>query len=390
MNLWTLWGKTMGPKEAKVTHPLLCHMVDVAEVVGAMWNGCLGEGLRQHVCQALGCDDSSARRTLMFWAALHDLGKASPAFQRRYAPAVAALEEQGLTFQREFGGDAGAWHGLISAWALPSLLEALQTPAPLARDLARGLGGHHGSWPPPRFDDGLNSDHTGGAAWDAARTQIAAELATLYSPASLLGRLSARPERQALVTLVSGLVSAADWIGSMEHHFSAAPGACDLSAYSEQAADHARNAIHELEWDAWQPPMEAAPFQTLFPTYSPRPMQQSIIDMAPKLNGPCLVLIEAPTGSGKTEAALYLADHWARALQQRGLYVAMPTTATSNAMHKRVCDMLNSRYGDGVIAPLLVHSQARWVSEPRPINQEVESNAVPLAGGNIVVPHPAR
>ncbi len=54
-------------------------------------------------------------------------------------------------------------------------------------------------------------------------------------------------------------------------------------------------------------------------------MQQAVIDLAESLNEPALVIIEAPTGTGKTEAALYLADRWATACQQRGLYVAMPT-----------------------------------------------------------------
>lgn len=374
MNLWKLWGKTMGPKEAKVTHPLLCHMVDVAEVVGALWDCSLGDGFRRHVSEALGCDPDAARRTLMFWAALHDLGKASPAFQRRHQPAIALLQQEGLTFGREFGSDAGAWHGLISAWALPSLLEAYQTPEPLARDLAKGLGGHHGSWPPPGFADGLNSDHTGAEAWNAARRRLTDVLAEHYRPVSLTGRLAQRAERQALVTLVSGLVSVADWIGSMEHHFAATPETQELATYAEQAASRARKALHELQWDVWQPPTEAAPFEQMFP-FTPHAMQQRIIDLAPKLQGPSLVLIEAPTGSGKTEAALYLADHWAHSLQQRGLYVAMPTTATSNQMHGRVTKMLDARYGESVIAPLLVHSQARWTSEPRQISQEVESEA---------------
>ncbi|MHB0858470.1 MAG: CRISPR-associated helicase Cas3' [Anaerolineae bacterium] len=380
--LWRLWGKTMGPKDAKVTHPLLCHMVDVAAVVGAMWDSCLGGGMRKHVCQALGCDDENARRTLMFWAALHDLGKASPAFQKKHAPAMVLLEGRGLAFTCDFRNDAVAWHGLIGAWALPPLLEARQTPRPLACDLAKGLGGHHGTWPSPSLLQSLNRDHYGGSAWSSVREGMAAALDTLYSPVDLQGRLSERRERQALVTLVSGLVSAADWIGSMEDYFGATPEANDLAVYAELAEERARIAIHDLQWDVWQPPGEPACFGTLFPSLAaPRAMQQAIMDLAETFDGPSLVLIEAPTGSGKTEAALYLADYWAHTLQQRGLYVAMPTTATSNAMHGRVRAMLEARYGQGAVAPLLVHGQARWTSEPRAINQEVENDGEDAPSG---------
>ncbi|MBC7235519.1 MAG: CRISPR-associated helicase Cas3' [Chloroflexi bacterium] len=385
VGLFSLWGKTTpqsGPPETRKVHPLICHMVDVAEVVGAMWDGCLGAGMRRHVCEALGCDEDAACRTLMFWAALHDLGKASPAFQRRHKPAVALLQAQGLTFEREFGGDAGAYHGLLSAWALPALLGERHLSDVLARDLAKGLGGHHGSWPPPNFKQALNRDHYGGAEWDAARAQLVDALFRLYVPAPLQGRLEARPARQAFVTLLSGLVSTADWIGSMECYFEAAPDTSDLAVYAGQSSHNARRAIHELRWDAWQPPHETASFSRLFPAIEQlNGMQQAIVGLAETLDGPSLVLIEAPTGTGKTEAALYLADHWARTLQQRGLYVAMPTTATSNEMHKRVGAMLYARYGEGQVEPLLIHGQARWQDAPAEITIEVEDKSEGAADG---------
>jgi len=371
MDLWALWGKTMSKGDEKITHPLLCHMIDVAAVTGALWDVALGAGLRQHLATALGCDDAGARQTLMFWAALHDLGKASPAFQRRYEPAMARLQAEGLAFRHEFGGDAGAWHGLLSAWALPPLLEAHHTPRRLARDLARTLGGHHGSWPPPGYDQVINRDHTGDAAWDAARADLVAALAELYAPVNLDGRLIARSERQALVTLVGGLVSAADWLGSMTDHFPALPGAHGLAAYAARATSHAQEALHAEQWDRWQPAATPSTFRGLFPDCDqPYAAQQAVIDLADELKGPGLVLIEAPTGSGKTESALYLADHWAHTLGQRGLYVAMPTTATSNQMHCRVARMLDARYGPVVISPLLIHGQARWQREPATIHQE--------------------
>jgi len=372
MDLWKLWGKTRKDAERQVigTHPLIGHMVDVAEVIGVLWERCLGLHWHQHACSALGCDSETARQTIMFWAALHDLGKASPSFQRRYQPARSLLEDEGLSFVQHYSKDT-AYHGLISAWALePLLQQRFGLSRPLARDLAKALGGHHGSWPTPGATGRLTSDDTGDAAWDAVRGEIYTVLHTLYSPPAIHKPTADRMERQALVTLLGGLVSVADWIGSMEEYFGGVD-AQSPGAYALQAQAIARRAVGDLQWDAWQPPQEPAPFNQLFP-FSPRPEQQAIIDLAPALDGPSLVLVEAPTGCGKTEAALYLADQWAHRLGQRGLYVAMPTMATSNAMYGRVVQMLDRRYGAGQVSPLLIHSQSRWTNPSPRVHTESE------------------
>ena len=48
---------------------------------------------------------------------------------------------------------------------------------------------------------------------------------------------------------------------------------------------------------------------------------------------------------------------WAKQCQAAGLYVAMPTTATSNQMHDRTRKFLSKQMGE-TVTPLLVHSQA--------------------------------
>ena len=52
--------------------------------------------------------------------------------------------------------------------------------------------------------------------------------------------------------------------------------------------------------------------------------------------GPALFLIEDETGSGKTEGALMLAHRLMASKAADGLYVALPTMATSNAMFDRL------------------------------------------------------
>ena len=70
--------------------------------------------------------------------------------------------------------------------------------------------------------------------------------------------------------------------------------------------------------------------------------------------GPSLVLIEAPMGEGKTEAAWYLADCWNRR-GGAGAYVALPTMATSNQMFERVTQFLGRSEAAGL---MLLHGKS--------------------------------
>ena len=53
-------------------------------------------------------------------------------------------------------------------------------------------------------------------------------------------------------------------------------------------------------------------------------------------DGPVLVLIEDATGAGKTESALILAHRMIASSRARGLFFALPTMATANAMFVRM------------------------------------------------------
>lgn len=195
----------------------------------------------------------------------------------------------------------------------------------------------HGSFPSGRSLDALRRD-LGTGRWERARADLFEALRTqLQAPAPRLpDGLSA--DDHPFFMLLSGLISVADWIGSSEVHFPFAPDTTDPTAYLADAREKARCALDELGWTGWAPPAEPANFGDLFPGLAPRPMQAQVAGLCEEMDGPGLVLIEAPMGEGKTEAAFLLADHWNHALRQRGCYVAMPTQATANAMFARFRD----------------------------------------------------
>jgi CRISPR/Cas system-associated endonuclease/helicase Cas3 len=62
-------------------------------------------------------------------------------------------------------------------------------------------------------------------------------------------------------------------------------------------------------------------------------VQAAAIDAAREQPVPGLVIIEAPMGTGKTEAALLAAEVLAAQSGADGVFVALPTQATTDAMY---------------------------------------------------------
>ena len=237
MNIWRFWGKThgAGALSARITHPLLCHMIDVAEVTGALWDACFGTTWHRELAERLGISEEGCRAVLMFWAGLHDLGKASPAFQRRFEPAISWLQAEGLGFPLQIGQEP-CYHGTLSTWALIPLFGDLGgLGAREARGVALAVGGHHGSWPPANSLRGLGASQAGGQAWQQARQQLYEALCEHYRPPTPSHLGIDREERQAFLTWLSGLVSVADWIGSMTEYFAPHPEVDALPPYAQHA-----------------------------------------------------------------------------------------------------------------------------------------------------------
>lgn len=368
MTLYALWGKTrQGDDAGDPTHALVCHLLDVAAVTESLWDGALARAARERLSELLGLSAEDARRTTSFLAALHDLGKACPAFQMQYAAARPALEAAGLSLPMQ---GAPCYHGTVSAYALQELLRdhvGLDRRAALA--LSRGLGGHHGSWPTSLELQGLASWQLGGEDWRAARLTLLQALRDTLTPPASIGWPTGNNAANALTVFLAGLTSVADWIGSMNRFFPYCARPESLDGYARRARRQAERALAQVHWERVSLPAEAVDFPRLFPGYHPNPVQQGAMTVAAQLRGPSLVIIEAPTGTGKTEAALYLAEHLAAGQGQPGLYVAMPTMATSNQMHARLGEFVSHRH-PGAGGPLLVHSQALWQKPPPELNLE--------------------
>ncbi|MCL4531207.1 MAG: CRISPR-associated helicase Cas3', partial [Chloroflexi bacterium] len=352
-----LWAKTND--ERTRTHPLICHMLDVAQVALALWQNVLTESIRQQFCAVLGLNDDEAARVIAFWAGLHDLGKASPSFQRQYPPAITMLAKAGLDFETQVG-QLNCRHDVITTSVLPDLLiskTGLRKES--ANQVAVSVGGHHGAWATAQdLDKFAAPSQVGGKNWDHVRGELVQCLKDKLHVPTISSSVPTAAEGNSFFTMLAGLTSTADWIGSQQGYFTPAAEDVNLDEYVRYAEQKALDALKETGWIGWRPPETAISFGVLCNVKQLRPLQEASVVLAEKLDQPALVIIEAPTGVGKTEAALYLADHWARTLRQRGMYVAMPTMATSNEMFKRVRQVLERRYPSELVNYQLLHGNA--------------------------------
>ena len=346
-----LWAKTSKSNDGR-WHPLILHMLDVAASAEAILAR-EPESTRTRMAAILGLDWKQARPWLLFLVACHDLGKACPGFQCKW------MNLSGLDAGKSQNTDIN--HAFVSQIALSSWLREQGWPDELAELVADAVGCHHGERAAPSILDHLMGDRRaiGKPDWTDVRRGLTEELMEVLEPTitPTKGNLSG-PD----FMLLSGLTSFADWIGSNEEWFTfGSPAQCgDLKSWFDARRTQAEQALDAIGWEFRTPLVkESKPFAEVFgPGFVPRPLQQTVADALTELKSPAILLLEAPMGEGKTEAALFAHLELQRRFGHRGLYIALPTKATGNAMFKRTLKFLRDQGMNRKLDLQLVHGGA--------------------------------
>lgn len=336
------WYSTGRPKY----HPVICHLADTAAVAMEIVKTHLSGLAQKHLSEGLKLDGEALIRFCGFMAGSHDLGKVSPAFQFQVSDVGQALVGNHLydgwltlPVERRSGK---APHGLVTAATLPEYLVNIGVGSRLTERKARGLarrfgaivGGHHGFFPAEKEINDLDPAITGleeRSLWRPFSLRIFEQLQTFVGLTSL--DLPNQCDNAAAMIL-AGLTTVSDWIASNPDQTSGFPYANDMP-FDEYTADLLDKAKNALARQGWGQPSTRNPlaFTELFSFITDlRPLQKTAIQISELLTPPCLVMIEASMGEGKTEAALYLADHLQHQSGAGGFYIGLPTQATSNAM----------------------------------------------------------
>lgn len=356
------WGKSA---EDGSYHLLPYHCLDVAAVSTSYL--VRNTGIRQRLAGMLSIDEELLIKLTAFFLGLHDIGKFSRHFQVLRPELFRMLqgEEAELPYVRHDVLGELFWRSTLHPHCVKrGLLDVAAGRRRPSYDTATDYWlhtvlGHHGK--PVSAKDSTVREVPG--VYFPGSTQYAAigffddwfELCGLSDRTFLPS-----PERVRKASWwLAGLAVLCDWLGSNQEYFRPTAEIISLGTYWQQTLPHADEAVASAGVvSARNAPRKGAIdlFGEQFENLTP--LQAQCVSM-PLVDDAGLYLLEDLTGAGKTEAAVILAHRLMAEQGQRGLYFALPTMATANAMFARMGKVYRRLYTEESAPSLALAHGAR-------------------------------
>lgn len=333
------WGKAAA--HGVETHNLIHHSADVAAVFLALLDQPMW---RARAEAALGREIPTAEtRCLAALVFLHDIGKLAPGFQAKAWPAGHGIALRG---HLECG-----WH-----WcSLPRADALAGAVAHIARwpmdQWLPALFAHHGR-PVPQPREGEASKAfplLPEYDWQAEEAVLGRALLTWFPE---ITTASPPPPDPPFLHFFCGLLTLADWVGSDRRAFPFEPQF--LPDYWQIAQKQAAARLAEIELCISPSLRGPAGWALISDHPEPRPAQKAIGTLPTDER---LILLEAETGAGKTEAALWRFARLLEAGEIDALYFAVPTRAAARQLHRRINDALRRMFDAPPEAVLAIPGQ---------------------------------
>lgn len=354
------------PEDTSLWLPLWMHLKDSAGVMRKL----VHQWIPQSVIRASGLSYTDFRKTAVFVAAVHDIGKATSYFQslitRSQGERRAELSDAGFTLKTGFTSTGKTPHSYAGQWILQSGLPDF----PVSPSIANVVGAHHGT-PIDLPKKNLlaiyetnfygTEDDTGKKVWITSWRRF---LMNALSEAHL-GSVEDLPDLTAEAqVLLSGLLIVADWLASNTRYFPliSADSLGDVNLYPARInRGYDRVSFPE----GWRPEtlfMDDTLFRERF-QFPPNQVQQSVMTAVQSCRNPGIFILEAPMGIGKTEAALAAAELLASEKGASGIFFGLPTQATSNGIFPRLYDWAEQVSEETAASIRLAHAAAELNEE---------------------------
>jgi CRISPR-associated endonuclease/helicase Cas3 len=334
----TIWAK-MAPLEVAVGSRKWLSLIDHSADVSAVFAAMLGVPLVARRLRWLGGADCwpelwSAR--LAVHVALHDFGKANRGFQARCDPTKPVIGHVGPGLALLYSDGQLAEHlckvlpfEAMASWGSNETFEIA----------VRAVAAHHGrplsrSAIENQWSNQLRTLWAPGADGDpVAALKPLGDAVRRWFPAAFAPGGPPLPSSPPFWHAVAGLVMLADWIGSDTRSFPLE----QMSDRMAWARDQAPRTLVDYGFDPAPSRvalLDGAPVRfASISEHEPRDMQMAVGEADGRI-----VILEAETGSGKTEAALWRFARLFEAGKVDGLYFALPTRVAARSLYDRVCE----------------------------------------------------
>ncbi len=314
--------------------------MDVAAVADQWWEN--SPSIRQSFSHETGLSEEQAYAWVMFFIALHDFGKFDIRFQMKNLDLATENYKinlpAGIRSKDYFHGDEGYKWFVLESEDLYFRDVDYKRQRWLQNWFA-SVAGHHGSIPtnaepnlPPFVDESIKMQDC------IARQKWVQELSRIFlEPAGIT--FDDIPTKNPPV-LLAGFCSVCDWLGSNREYFEFQQNESSLEKYFVSRKENALNSLNDFGLLSHINTIGG--MEALYPDYTPQNIQTLIDRLSVEQS---LIIIEANTGSGKTEAALAYASKLLASGLADSIVFALPTQATANAMLDRLEKVAGKIFG---------------------------------------------
>lgn len=356
------WGKTNGEGGF---HLLPYHCLDVAAIGWVLLQS--SNCVRQRLASMLGCGKDDLISWVVFFLGLHDVGKFARHFQALQPDLFRVLhgETEELPYVRHDVLGELLWRNILRPYCVErglfDLAGGRRCPSyDTAADYwLHTVVGHHGK---PVSDKDGSVREVPSVYFPEPAIKAAKHFFDDWFQLCRLTTDFVPPSAEKVITAswwLAGLAVLCDWLGSNQEHFPLVSESIPLEVYWERAQQQAEEAIAR----SGVVPAPCAPRTEPVTLFGGRfaeltPLQAHCLSL-PLAPGAGLYLLEDVTGSGKTEAALVLAHRLMAEKGEQGLYFALPTMATANAMFERMGPVYRRLYAEEATPSLVLAHGAR-------------------------------
>lgn len=383
----SFWAKKECKEGTPYWLPLFQHLDDTRLVSGLLWEHWLCQGQKRIITRGFSKQtgvqdveevDLLGKRVAMFLGAVHDIGKATPAFQMKKGYRNPVDLDLLLMEKLEREGFSGISTLILSAPAATPhtiagqvLLHGYSQRFRNSEDIGSIVGGHHGKPIDHKssIKDQIDAYPANYYQTETVNTEVGlrwkSEQRKIYEWALASNGFSAGEEIPVLTQpaqiILLGLLTMADWIASNTTYFPLLP--VDDETVPD-TMERCRKGFIRWKRDAelWDPPYISDPAELYLHRFgfAPRNVQRVFSEVIAGCTQPGIFVLEAPMGVGKTEAALVAAEQLAYKTDRAGLFFGLPTQATSNGIFPRIKKWLSNIYNENgdPIHLRLVHGKA--------------------------------